>query len=55
MPTRADLARWLEHAANRNIGLTGASDHSVSEALYLNDAEGNGIEVYGDRPAESWR
>jgi catechol 2,3-dioxygenase len=55
MPTRGDLARWLEHAANRNIGLTGASDHSVSEALYLNDAEGNGIEVYGDRPAESWR
>jgi catechol 2,3-dioxygenase len=55
MPTRGDLARWLRCATNCNVGFTGASDHSVSEALYLNDAEGNGIEVYGDRPADSWR
>jgi catechol 2,3-dioxygenase len=55
MPTRADLARWLRHAGELGVQLTGASDHAVSEALYLDDPEGNGIEVYCDRPAESWR
>jgi catechol 2,3-dioxygenase len=54
VPTRADLA-----AAVRRISgdwrLTGASDHLVSEALYLNDPEGNGIEIYRDRPREEWR
>jgi catechol 2,3-dioxygenase len=55
MPTRADLARWLRHAARNKVALTGASDHAVSEAFYLDDPEGNGIEVYCDRPAESWQ
>ena len=47
MPTRADLARWLHHVARNKVALTGASDHAVSEAFYLDDPEGNGIEVYG--------
>ena len=54
MPTRADLARWLLHAAQKRVPLTGASDHAVSEAIYLDDPEGNGIEVYRDRPADEW-
>ena len=55
MPTRADLARWLAHAAEARVPLQGASDHIVSEAIYLADPEGNGIEVYADRPVERWR
>lgn len=54
MPTRADLARWILHVARRKVPLTGASDHAVSEAFYLDDPEGNGVEVYCDRPAEMW-
>lgn len=54
LPGRADLARWLRHAAGTGIRLTGASDHGVSEALYLNDPEGNGIEIYRDRPDGQW-
>ena len=54
-PTRADLARWLVHAANTRVPLSGASDHLVSEAIYLDDPEGNGIEVYRDRMPEEWR
>jgi catechol 2,3-dioxygenase len=54
MPTRADLARWVLHVARNKVPLTGASDHAVSEAFYLDDPEGNGIEVYGDRPSETW-
>jgi catechol 2,3-dioxygenase len=54
MPTRGDLARWLRHVGRTRVALTGASDHAVSEAFYLDDPEGNGIEVYYDRPAESW-
>jgi catechol 2,3-dioxygenase len=54
MPTRADLGRWLVHAAQNRVRLTGASDHSVSEAIYLDDPEGNGIEVYRDRAPEEW-
>ena len=55
MPTRADLARWILHVARHKVALTGASDHAVSEAFYLDDPEGNGVEVYCDRPAESWQ
>src|SRR5215471_14977736 len=55
MPTRGDLARWILHVARNRVQLTGASDHAVSEAFYLDDPEGNGIEVYYDRPAESWQ
>lgn len=54
-PTRADLGRWLVHAAQNRVPLTGASDHLVSEAIYLDDPEGNGIEVYRDRLPEEWR
>jgi catechol 2,3-dioxygenase len=54
LPSRADLGRWLKHAAARNLLLEGASDHLVSEALYLSDPEGNGIEIYVDRPASAW-
>lgn len=54
MPTRADLGRWVAHVAAARVPLQGASDHIVSEALYLADPEGNGIEVYADRPASDW-
>lgn len=54
MPTRADLAAWLRYVAKERISVGGASDHAVSEALYLNDPEGNGIEVYVDRPRADW-
>jgi catechol 2,3-dioxygenase len=54
MPTRADLARWIVHIAKHRVPITGASDHDVSEAIYLDDPEGNGIEVYSDRPPERW-
>src|SRR5690606_9813532 len=55
MPTRADLGRWLTHAAAQRVPLQGASDHIVSEAIYLADPEGNGIEVYADRRTSGWR
>ena len=55
MPTRADHARWITHVAKNRVPITGASDHGVSEAFYLDDPEGNGIEVYNDRPRERWR
>jgi catechol 2,3-dioxygenase len=54
LPERAALARWLDHAANTGVRLTGASDHLVSEALYLRDPDGHGIEIYRDRPREEW-
>jgi len=54
MPTRQDHARWVAHVARARIPITGASDHGVSEAFYLDDPEGNGIEVYNDRPRERW-
>lgn len=54
LPTRTDLARWLAHAIALDIRLQGASNHLVSEALYLSDPEGNGIEVYADRPVAEW-
>ena len=54
VPTRADLASWLGHAAESGVRLTGASDHFVSEALYLRDPDGHGIEIYADRPRDTW-
>lgn len=54
VPNREELGRWLAHAAHNNVGLQGASDHLVSEAIYLADPEGNGIEVYRDRPRSEW-
>jgi len=54
VPTRVELALALRRVADANWSFTGASDHLVSEALYLNDPEGNGIELYRDRPREEW-
>ena len=54
MPSRADLARWLAHAVTIDVQLQGASDHIVSEAVYLADPDGNGIEVYADHPVSRW-
>ena len=53
-PTRAELADALRRLAAAKIPLDGASDHGVSEALYLRDPDGNGVELYWDRPRESW-
>ncbi|WP_412026883.1 VOC family protein [Deinococcus yunweiensis] len=53
LPTRADLGRWLAHAAQLGLRI-GSGDHLVSEAFYLSDPEGNGIEVYADRPRSTW-
>lgn len=54
VPTRADLARFLRHLLDVAYPLDEASDHIVSEALYLADPDGNGIEVYRDRPRSAW-
>jgi catechol 2,3-dioxygenase len=54
VPTRADLARSLLHMVESGYPLGGASDHLVSEALYLSDPDNNGIEIYRDRPREEW-
>lgn len=55
LPSRSALADWLGHVAANRIPLDGASNHRVSEAIYLADPEGNGIEVYADRPLREWR
>ncbi|WP_128292522.1 VOC family protein [Afifella aestuarii] len=55
VPHRDDLGRWLRHFAEAGGRLDGASDHLVSEAVYLRDPEGNGIEIYADRPRTDWR
>jgi catechol 2,3-dioxygenase len=54
MPDRAALARWLVNAVAQRAPIDGASDHIVSEAIYLTDPEGNGIEVYADRKPDDW-
>jgi catechol 2,3-dioxygenase len=54
VPQRPDLATWLAHAARDRVPLVGLSDHFVSEALYLSDPDGHGIEIYWDRPREVW-
>ncbi len=54
VPSRADLALALRRITRAGWSLTGASDHLVSEALYLSDPDGNGIEIYRDRPREEW-
>ena len=53
-PTRAELADALRRLIDANIPLDGASDHGVSEALYLRDPDGNGVELYWDRPKDQW-
>ncbi|WLR55862.1 VOC family protein [Mesobacillus subterraneus] len=54
LPDRTDLAKILKHFLQTGYPLQGASDHLVSEALYLADPDGNGIEIYIDRPASKW-
>ncbi len=53
-PERKDLAEIFVRIRDAKYPLTGASDHGVSEALYLNDPDENGVELYWDRPRESW-
>ena len=53
-PTRKDLAVILKRLLEAKYPLTGASDHGVSEALYLDDPDGNGVELYWDKPKEEW-
>lgn len=54
VPTQADLGRWLSHWLSLGLPMPGQGDHLVSEALYLSDPDGNGIEVYRDRPRAEW-
>lgn len=54
MPSRADLGRWILHASENRFPVDGMADHLVSEAFYLTDPEGNGVEIYSDRPTEEW-
>lgn len=54
LPSRADLASMIRHFIKTGYPLQGASDHDVSEALYLSDPDGNGIEIYSDRPSSAW-
>ena len=53
-PTRKDLAAIFKRLTDAEYPLTGASDHGVSEAIYMNDPDGNGVELYCDRPKEEW-
>jgi len=53
-PDRRDLARALKRLTEAEYPITGASDHGVSEAIYLNDPDKNGVELYWDRPREQW-
>ena len=53
-PTRKALADALRRLVDAGVPLDGASDHGVSEALYLQDPDGNGLELYWDRPREAW-
>ena len=53
-PTRKSLGQALQRLLDHGVRLDGASDHGVSEALYLTDPDGNGLELYWDRPADEW-
>ncbi|MEM8980621.1 MAG: VOC family protein [Pseudomonadota bacterium] len=54
LPNRSDLAAWVDMAGKQNVYAEGASDHQVSEAIYLTDPEGNGVEIYADKPQDQW-
>lgn len=53
-PTRRDLAVAVQRVIDAGCPISGASDHGVSEAIYLDDPDGNGVELYRDRPREDW-
>lgn len=55
LPSRRDLAHWIGMAVQRQVPVAGTADHRVSEAIYLTDPEGNGVEIYADRPQQSWQ
>jgi len=54
-PTRKDLAQITKRLIDNGYPISGASDHGVSEAIYLNDPDGNGVELYRDRPQDEWK
>lgn len=54
LPSRADLGRWITMAMDEFLPVTGTADHRVSEAIYLTDPEGNGVEIYADTPQDTW-
>jgi catechol 2,3-dioxygenase len=54
LPNRRELARTLRRLLDHGVTIDGASDHGVSEAIYFRDPDGNGIEIYADRPQEQW-
>lgn len=54
LPTRRDLAATLQRLLQKGVEIDGAADHGVSEAIYFRDPDGNGIEIYWDRPRELW-
>lgn len=54
LPTRRDLAATLQRVLQKGVEIDGAADHGVSEAIYFRDPDGNGIEIYWDRPHELW-
>lgn len=54
LPTRKDIAVMYKRLSDYGYHFTGAADHGVSEALYLDDPDGNGVEIYRDRPREEW-
>jgi catechol 2,3-dioxygenase len=54
LPTRQELARTFKRLLDNNVQIDGASDHGVSEAIYLHDPDHNGIEIYWDRPRDQW-
>ena len=55
LPSETELGSFLQYCIEQHIPIDGASDHLVSQALYLSDPEGNGIEVYADRPRDQWK
>jgi catechol 2,3-dioxygenase len=54
VPSRGDLGRLLRQVSDSGYPITGASDHAVSESVYLNDPDGNGLELYADKPRDTW-
>lgn len=54
LPTRKDLALLYKRLVDNKYPLTGAADHGVSEAIYFDDPDGNGVEIYCDRPKDQW-
>lgn len=54
-PSRLELAKVLKHLMDNNYPIDGSADHGVSEAIYLRDPDGNGVEIYSDRPRSEWK